>query len=92
MRVVMAILLVLVLCLQTRLWFGEGSFAHVSGLRRQIGEQQAINTQLIQRNQRLAAQVREFKEGLDSVEEHARQQLGMVREGETFFQLIEPGS
>lgn len=74
--------------LQYRLWVGEGSFADIVALNSQIATQQIANDVLRQRNQRLETQVAEFKEGLDSVEEHARNQLGMIRKGESFFLLL----
>ena len=79
--------LVLLAGLQYRLWVGEGSFAHVAQLKQQIAEQRQENEQLLERNQVLTAEVLELKQGLETIEERARHELGMVREGETLFQL-----
>lgn len=73
--------------LQYRLWIGEGSLAHVAQLKQQIAEQQRENEQLEERNRVLAAEVVELKQGLETVEERARHELGMIRDGETLFQL-----
>nr|WP_093394412.1 cell division protein FtsB [Halopseudomonas xinjiangensis] len=79
--------LVLLAGLQYRLWVGEGSFAHVAQLKQQIAQQQQENEQLLERNRVLTAEVLELKQGLETIEERARHELGMVREGETLFQL-----
>ena len=82
--------LVLVLAgLQYRLWVGEGSLAQVQALQQQIAEQQAENEQLLERNRILEAEVLELKQGTETVEERARHELGMVKEGETLYQLAE---
>ncbi len=90
MKILLVILLTLFLTLQYRLWVAEGSWADVTRLDREIGEQQSANERLIERNRRLAVEVDELKEGLDSVEERAREDLGMIRDGETFFMVVDP--
>ncbi len=82
--------LILVLAgLQYRLWVGEGSFAQVTDLQRQIAEQKGENENLLERNRILEAEVSELKKGMETVEERARHELGMVKEGETLYQLNE---
>jgi cell division protein FtsB len=82
--------LVLVLAgLQYRLWVGEGSLAQVTELKRQIADQQGENERLLERNRILEAEVIELKKGMETVEERARHELGMVKEGETLYQLAE---
>jgi len=86
---VIAILLALLLILQYRLWFADGSLAEVHRLERQVERQRAQNNALRERNRALAAEVRDLKSGLDAVEARARSELGMVGEGETFYQVVE---
>ena len=81
------IALSLLAAMQYRLWVGEGSLAHVSQLKQQIAEQQRENEQLLERNRVLTAEVIELKQGLETVEERSRHELGMVKQGETLFQL-----
>ncbi len=82
--------LVLVLAgLQYRLWVGDGSLAQVTELQRQIADQQGENERLLERNRILEAEVLELKKGMETVEERARHELGMVKEGETLYQLAE---
>lgn len=83
------VLLLLLGGLQYRLWVGEGSLAQVNSLNKQIADQQGENERLLERNRILEAEVLELKQGMETVEEHARQELGMVKEGETLYQLIE---
>lgn len=87
MKWLWVIALALLAGLQYRLWVGEGSFAHVAQLNQQIAEQQRENEQLLERNRVLTAEVVELKQGLETIEERARRELGMIRNGETLFQL-----
>lgn len=84
-----AFLVVLFVILQYRLWVGDGSLAEVQRLREGIALQQSENGQLRERNAALDAEVSDLKQGLIAVEERARAELGMIKEGETFFQIIE---
>ena len=88
MRILLGILAVLLLGLQYRLWIGEGSVASIVQTQNLIAAQQDLNDQLQQRNSRLTSQVNELKKGLDSVEEQARSQLGMIKSDETFYLLV----
>lgn len=84
------IALVLVLfALQYRLWVGEGSLAHVSRLKSEIAAQTKENNRLRMQNERLEAEVKALKNGYDAIEAKAREELGMVKEGETFFLFVE---
>lgn len=78
----------LLLVLQVMLWTGQGSVAEVVALERQIRTFASSNEELRERNRRLEVEVAELKSGLDSVEEMAREELGLVRQGETFYVLI----
>ena len=89
MRWLIPLLVVLVLLLQYRLWVGEGSFAEVVSLKREIAEQQQQLERLQQRNQALQAEVNSLKNDLEAVEELARSDLGMIREDEEFLQILE---
>ncbi|BAP43875.1 cell division protein FtsB [Pseudomonas sp. 21LCFQ02] len=81
------VLLLLLGGLQYRLWVGNGSLAQVASLTKQIEEQRAENESLLERNRVLDAEVMELKKGLETVEERARHELGMVKDGETLYQL-----
>lgn len=87
-RIVYGLAALLVL-LQWPLWFGQGGAWTVWQLSRQIVAQKAENTRLRERNRVLAAEVIDLKSGLAAIEERARIELGMVKEGETFFHVID---
>ena len=82
-------LFLLLLVLQYRLWFAEGSLAEQHRLEIQIVEKTRINTELQARNAVLEREVMELQSGNKGVEQRAREQLGLVREGETFYQIVE---
>lgn len=89
MKVLIAILGVLLLILQFKLWFGAGSFMEVYQLHQAINGQQEQNAQLRERNAALDAEVQDLKHGVEAIEERARAELGMVSKDETFFQIID---
>lgn len=88
-RVLFWLLVILFFMLQLRLWIGEGSLADVWRLKGEVERQEQKNHLSAERNKRLRAEVTNLKEGLDAVEERARSQLGMVKEDETFFLVID---
>ena len=87
MKILAAILLFLFVLLQYDLWVGEGSLATVHHLQQAVESQQQENKKLGQRNASLAAEVADLKQGSEAIEERARSELGMIREGETFIQV-----
>jgi len=90
LRIVLVLLLVLLAWLQYRLWFGGGGEREVAQLQGQVARQRHDNTGLQQRNDALAAEVDDLKSGEAAVEERARNELGMIKPGETFYRVIEP--
>ena len=90
MKFVAAGLLTLLVLLQYRLWFGDGSVREVAQLQTQISAQEEQNTKLRERNRTLAAEVQDLKKGTTAIEERARTDLGMVGKSETFYQVVSP--
>jgi len=89
MKPIMILLTVLLLLLQYRLWFSHDGLPSVLHLHRAVEIQRQDNAILEERNQVLTAEVQDLKSGLDALEERARSELGMIKSGETFFQIIE---
>lgn len=87
MRILIAGLVVLFLLFQAQLWSGKGGLPAVWQLQEAVDEQQAENEALYQRNRALEADVDDLKEGLEAVEERARDELGMIRDDEVFYQV-----
>jgi cell division protein FtsB len=92
MRTLFAILVVLLLALQVKMWFGEGGYSDVKRLEARVEEQARENEVLAQRNRELQAEVEDLRQGLHAVEERARSELGMVKENEEFYQVVPGGS
>lgn len=88
MRVLTLLMLSLLLALQYRLWVGDNGISELRGLQQDITRQEATNQQLIQRNQLLQADINDLRSAQEAVEERARNELGLIREHETFFRLI----
>ncbi len=84
--VTLALVIALVL-LQARLWLGDGSIMQVRTLKKEVALQQETITKLKERNQMLEAEVLDLKHQSGALEERARTDLGMIRQGETFFQF-----
>ena len=84
------ILLILLIALQLKLWTGEGGVREVENLRATVLAQKAENEKLRLRNDALAAEVQDLKEGRDAIEARARAELGLVKPGEVFYQVVEP--
>ena len=90
LQLVIAALLLLLLGLQYRLWVGEGSLAEVASLKRQLAQQRSELEDLHERNATLQAEVDDLKKGLAAIEARARSELGLIRQDETYFQLLDP--
>ena len=86
MRWVTLILAVLIMVLQYSLWFGRGSWFNVWDLKKQVEAQKQANQKAAERNAVMDAEVRDLKHGTAALEERARNDLGMVKKGEIFFQ------
>jgi cell division protein FtsB len=87
-RFVPAALIALLVILHAQLWFGRGSVPSVSHMIEQLNAQNQQNQQALIANNRLAAEVRDLKEGLEMVEEKARLELGMVKPNEIYVQIV----
>ncbi|KNZ31685.1 MAG: septation ring formation regulator EzrA [Methylibium sp. NZG] len=90
MRYVTLALVVLLALVHAELWFGKGGVPYVMELNARLNEQLASNTAGRLRNDQLAAEVRDLKEGLEMVEEKARFELGMVKPDEILVQIAMP--
>jgi cell division protein FtsB len=88
MRWVSLILFALLLLWQYPLWLGKGSWIKVWELGRKVEAQRTVNKQTITRNAVLDAEVRDLKQGTGAIEERARNDLGMIKPGEVFYQVV----
>jgi cell division protein FtsB len=86
-RPVPLILLTLLVIFQLQLWFGRGSIPDVWRLRQQYQTQLALNTQTELKLERMRAELRDLRDGMEMVEERARSEIGMVKPNEIFVQI-----
>ena len=86
-RLLPAVLITLLLILQGQIWLGKGSVPTVIELEHKIKEQNELNAKAMRINGQLNSEVNDLKEGLNTVEERARHELGMVKANEIFVQI-----
>lgn len=82
------LLIALLAALQFRLWFGKNSIADYQQMKAQIKTLEQQNANLAQRNSLLKADIKDLQLGVDSIEERARNELGLIKEGETFYRIL----
>ena len=89
MRPLLIILVIVLVLLQNKLWFGEGNLIQWVTLEKKLQEHEKENTQLAQRNKALEANIKELKSGDQALEEEARYELGMIKEKEIYYQFVD---
>jgi cell division protein FtsB len=89
MKLLTVALFLLLGAIQYPLWIGKGGWLRVWDVDQQIEAQREINSRLKSRNAALDAEVRDLKQGLEAIEERARSELGMIRQDEIFFHLLD---
>lgn len=87
-KLIPVVLIGLLALLQYRLWFGKHSIPDLSAMQTQIDEQALQNANLRQRNDLLKADINDLKIGLEAIEERARNELGLIKQGETFYRIL----
>jgi cell division protein FtsB len=92
MRQILIVLTALLVMIQYPLWLGKGGWLRVWDLSRQLDTALEKEQELRQRNEKLAGEVQDLKEGTGAVEERARYELGMVKDGEIFVQVLDGGT
>ena len=89
MRMIVLFLLIVLAVLQYKFWMGADSLPNWLKLEQKLKTQDDNNKQLTARNQALQADIIELKSNDQALEEQARYELGMVKEGETYYQFVE---
>lgn len=88
MKWITAVLVILLGLLQYRLWFGKNSIPDYVAKKQEVAEKRDANANLRQRNSLLKADISDLKIGLEAIEERARNELGLIKEGETFYRIL----
>jgi cell division protein FtsB len=89
MKLIIAVIILLIIHLQYRLWLGDGSIAEIKAYQVRLEELKKLTEEKRQRNAALYAEVLDLRKGKEAIEERARNELGMIKEDETFFQVLE---
>jgi cell division protein FtsB len=92
MRLVTVVLIALLALIQYPLWWGHGGWLRVHELRQQLSDQLQRNTDEKLRNERIAGEVQDLQNGTAAIEERARYEMGMVKDGEVFVQFVSPNA
>jgi cell division protein FtsB len=90
MRPITLALALLLILIQYPLWLGKGGWLRVWDMEHQLEAARAKNQQLKARNDKLASEVKDLNDGTEAVEERARYEVGMLKKGEVFVQLLDP--
>ncbi|MCW9710641.1 cell division protein FtsB [Avibacterium sp. 21-586] len=88
MRLLVFLLLTILLLFQYNFWFGKNGYFDNKQFQQEITQHQQENEQLTQRNQAIAAEIKDLKEGVDAIEERARQQHEMIKNNEIFYRIV----
>ncbi|MCE2571425.1 cell division protein FtsB [Motilimonas eburnea] len=88
MRFFTLLLCLILALLQYHLWRGKNGLADYTRLAEEVNQQEQDNAVLRERNQRMFADIADLKQGTESVEERARNELGLIKQGETFFRIL----
>ena len=89
MRILVISLTGLFLVLQYQFWIGNGGLVDAYSLQTRVQLQKTVNTKLTERNKALLGEVLDLKRGYDAIEERGRTDLGLVKAGETFYQVVD---
>ncbi len=89
MKIIAFVLLVLLIWLQYKIWLQDGGLPEVMQLQQEIEQVKTEVQKLQERNLSLHAEVKDLKKGLRAIEERARSEMGMIKQGEVYFQVIE---
>ena len=90
MKKIAFVLLALLIWLQYKIWLQDGGVPEVLQLQQEVEQVKGEVQQLQERNASLDAEVKDLKKGLDAIEERARSEMGMIKKGEVYYQVIEP--
>lgn len=88
MRILALVLIVLLGWLQYELWIGKNGVSDFKVVDAEIEVQEQVNQSLQHRNTEMFAEIDDLRQGLDAIEERSRNELGMIKKGETFYRII----
>lgn len=89
MKILIAIIILLIIHFQYRIWVGDGSIAQIDAYQQRLDDLKKQAEEKRERNEALYAEVLDLRKGQEAIEERARDELGMIKEDETFFHVLE---
>jgi cell division protein FtsB len=89
MKILIPIIILLIIHFQYRIWIGDGSVAEIDAYQQRLDDLKKQVEEKRQRNEALYAEVLDLRKGQEAIEERARDELGMIKEDETFFHVLE---
>lgn len=89
MKIFIAVIVLLIIHLQYRIWLGDGSIAQIDAYQQRLDDLKKQVEEKRERNEALYAEVLDLRKGQEAIEERARDELGMIKEDETFFHVLD---
>ncbi|WP_340123246.1 septum formation initiator family protein [Methylobacter svalbardensis] len=89
MKIFIALIILLIIHFQYRIWIGDGSLAEIDAYQLRLDDLKKQAEEKRERNEALYAEVLDLRKGQEAIEERARDELGMIKEDETFFHVLE---
>ena len=88
MRLLCAVLMLAIGYLCYDIYVGRNGYEQYEQIAAQLKQAQARSTLLEQRNLAVQDELNDLKQGNAAIEELARSELGLIKEGETFYRVI----
>ena len=90
MKFIALLLVLLLVMMQVNIWLTKDDYSRVTEIKELIQDQQKENNEMVSRNSQLKEEIKDLKDGYSAIEEKAREDIGMIKEGEEFYLLTEP--
>ncbi len=90
MKFIALLLVLLLVMMQVNIWLTKDGYSRVAEIKELIQDQQKENNEMVSRNSQLKEEIKDLKDGYSAIEEKAREDIGMIKEGEEFYLLTEP--
>ncbi|HIN13609.1 MAG TPA: cell division protein FtsB [Gammaproteobacteria bacterium] len=90
MKFIALLLVLLLVMMQVNIWLTKDGYSRVAEIKELIQDQQKENNEMVSRNSQLREEIKDLKDGYSAIEEKAREDIGMIKEGEEFYLLTEP--
>ena len=90
MKFIALLLVLLLVVMQVNVWLTKDGYSRLAEIKELIQDQQKENNEMVSRNSQLKEEIKDLKDGYSAIEEKAREDIGMIKEGEEFYLLTKP--